>query len=499
MSVVLFLVATIVGYVLYSLIQSMKRPKNFPPGPDFIPWMGNTIQLRKEARASGGQHLVFEKWSKKYNSDILGLKLGSEYVVVALSFPLVHEVHISEVFDGRPDNFFLRLRTMGTRKGITCTDGQLWQEHRSFAMRQMRHVGYGRTEMEQYIEKEADSLLTYIDELHGEPTWPGSFLAPSVLNVLWTLTAGKGIGRGDKRLQKLLQLLNRRSKVFDICGGVLSQMPWLRYFAPNWTGYNLICQMNQEMHAFFLEAINEHRASITKENAESDLIYAYIREMNEHSDEAENSTFSETQLTMTILDFFIAGSQTTSNTTDLALMMLALNRDVQKSVYDEITDNMETHKIPVNLCNREYFPYTSAFIMEVQRYFHITPVTGPRRALRNTTLGGYNVPKDTTVLIGLRMVHMDKAHWGDPEVFRPERFLDADGKVFRDEYFMPFGQGRRRCLGDALARACLFSFLTKIIHRFRIELCEEALPSVVLQPGITLTPKPYKVRFVNRQ
>ncbi|XP_036326022.1 probable cytochrome P450 305a1 [Rhagoletis pomonella] len=498
MSTLLFLVATVVVCVLHSLIRSLKRPPNFPPGPDFMPWIGNTIQLRKEARACGGTHLVFEKWSIKYNSNVLGLKLGSEYVVVVLSYPLVHEVHVSEVYDGRPDNFFLRLRTMGTRKGITCTDGQLWQEHRNFAMRQMRHVGYGRTEMEQYIEKEATNLLRYIEDLQGEPAWPGSFLAPSVLNVLWTLTAGKGIDRDDKRLQKLLDMLNRRSKVFDMSGGVLTQMPWLRYVAPNWTGYNLICQMNQEMHAFFLEAINEHHTSITPANAESDLIYAYIREMNEHSAGVKNTTFSETQLTMTILDFFIAGSQTTSNTTDLALMMLALHRRVQERVYEEITTNFEKFEIAVNLCNREYFPYTNAFIMEVQRYFHITPITGPRRALWNTTLEGYSVPKNTTILIGLRSVHMDKEHWGDPENFRPQRFIDDEGKVLRDEYFMPFGQGRRRCLGDALARACLFSFLTKILHRYRIELCEEAMPSVVLQPGITLTPKPYKVRFVER-
>ncbi|XP_054735523.1 probable cytochrome P450 305a1 [Anastrepha obliqua] len=498
MSAVLFLISTVLGYVLYHLIQSMKRPPNFPPGPNFMPWMGNTFQLRKEARACGGQHLVFEKWCKKYNSNLLGLKLGSEYVVVAHSYPLVHEVHIKEVYDGRPDNFFLRLRTMGTRKGITCTDGQLWQEHRIFAMRQMRHVGFGRTEMEQYIEKEATVLLRYIEDLQAEPVWPGSFLAPSVLNVLWTLTAGKGIERDDKRLKKLLDMLNRRSKIFDVCGGVLTQMPWLRYFAPNWTGYNLICQLNQEMHAFFLEAINEHRKSMTPQNEESDLIYAYLREINERNADAENTTFSETQLIMTILDLFIAGSQTTSNTTDLALMMLALNPDVQGRVHEEIVGNLEKSEIPANLCYREYFPYTNAFIMEVQRYFHITPITGPRRALENTTLAGYNIPKNTTILIGSRAVHMDKEHWGDPENFRPERFIDKEREIFRDEYFMPFGQGRRRCPGDALARACLFAFLTKIVQFFRLELCKEALPSVVLQPGITLTPKPYKVRFVKR-
>lgn len=39
-------------------------------------------------------------------------------------------------------------------------------------------------------------------------------------------------------------------------------------------------------------------------------------------------------------------------------------------------------------------------------------------------------------------VHMDTQHWGDPEVFRPERFLDDTGKIVNDSWFMPFGVGQ---------------------------------------------------------
>ncbi|XP_037940256.1 probable cytochrome P450 305a1 [Teleopsis dalmanni] len=499
MDTFLLIVTFLIGYIIYFLIKSMKRPTDFPPGPQFRPWVGNSFELRKDAIALSGQHMAFENWSKKYNTDILGLKLRDELVVVVLSYTLVHEVHLQEVFEGRPDTFFLRLRTMGTRKGITCTDGKLWYEHRNFAMKQMRHVGYGRTQMEQHIEKECNSLLTYIENTKSEPIWPGTFLAQSVINVLWCLTAGQRIERNDKRLVKLLDLLNRRSKVFDLCGGMLTQFPWLRHIAPDKSGYNLVRQMNEELHHFFMETIEEHKKRLTPENADSDLIFAYIREMNNHLG-AENSTFNETQLTMTILDFFIAGSQTTSNTLDLALMMLATRPDIQQTISQEIAANLKfnTDEFP-HLSARTFYPYLDAFIMEVQRYFHITPITGPRRALWDTTLGGYNIPKNTTILIGLRSVHMDKTHWGDPDIFRPERFIDSEGKTIKDEYFMPFGQGRRRCLGDALARACIFSFLVKIIQNYKIECAETDKPSLILQPGITLSPKPYKVKFLVRE
>lgn len=72
--------------------------------------------MRSEAKKVGGQqYLVFEQWKEKYNSPVIGLKLGRELVIVAMTFPIIHEVHTNEAFDGRPDNFFMRLRTMGSR------------------------------------------------------------------------------------------------------------------------------------------------------------------------------------------------------------------------------------------------------------------------------------------------------------------------------------------------------------------------------------------------
>ena len=45
------------------------------------------------------------------------------------------------------------------------------------------------------------------------------------------------------------------------------------------------------------------------------------------------------------------------------------------------------------------------------------------------------------ILVNLRSVHMDKNRWGDPENFRPERFIDSDGQIVQNEWFIPFGQG----------------------------------------------------------
>lgn len=71
--------------------------------------------LRKLAVKCEGQHKAFEKLSEQYGKPVIGMMLGRELVVIASTHHLVKQIFAREEFDGRPDNFFLRLRTMGTR------------------------------------------------------------------------------------------------------------------------------------------------------------------------------------------------------------------------------------------------------------------------------------------------------------------------------------------------------------------------------------------------
>ncbi len=75
-----------------------------------------------------------------------------------------------------------------------------------------------------------------------------------------------------------------------------------------------------------------------------------------------------------------------------------------------------------------------------------------------------------------------------------------DGKTFRpDPNVVPFGVGKRRCLGEPLARVQLYRFVSGLAHRFRLL----GRPGAEMDPrvplGSTHVPPPYQVRFVPRQ
>ncbi len=73
----------------------------------------------------------------------------------------------------------------------------------------------------------------------------------------------------------------------------------------------------------------------------------------------------------------------------------------------------------------------------------------------------------------------EKAIWGDPENFRPERFLDDNGKLcLKKDLSLPFSGGKRLCPGETFARNTMFLFYTAILQNFNIRTPDGSLPDI---------------------
>jgi cytochrome P450 len=94
---------------------------------------------------------------------------------------------------------------------------------------------------------------------------------------------------------------------------------------------------------------------------------------------------------------------------------------------------------------------------------------------------------------------MDPEVFPEPERFHPDRFLDEQGCFVAHPNVIPFGTGKRRCLGESLAKTELLIFFAGLLHKFEIRLADKnKIPSTKYRPGITLSPYPFKVRFIAR-
>ena len=139
--------------------------------------------------------------------------------------------------------------------------------------------------------------------------------------------------------------------------------------------------------------------------------------------------------------------------------------------------------------------------MEAQRLGNIADMGVPHSAVKDTTLLGYRIPKDTVVVVDLVSLHLDPSCWDNPEEFNPRRHINSDGQLITNQgNWLPFGAGRRGFAGEPLAKVELFLFLTIMLHGCTF-LPEEGLPPPSLEGERVSahSPKPYKIRVVKRK
>jgi cytochrome P450 len=145
-------------------------------------------------------------------------------------------------------------------------------------------------------------------------------------------------------------------------------------------------------------------------------------------------------------------------------------------------------------------PYTEAVIYETLRFSTLLPGGVFHRALETKEFQGYTILKGSWIIANLYSVHYNKETWGDPEVFRPSRFLSVDGLfVVKHDALLAFLTGKRACLGEPLAKDTLFLFIASIFQRFQIY-PDPANPKVDLEPmvGFLQIPKPFQVGLKDR-
>ncbi|KOC62836.1 putative cytochrome P450 305a1 [Habropoda laboriosa] len=465
-----FSILCLVIVLILKILFDRNRSSKFPPGPRGLPVIGNILDIVNLVKQTKYYSGAWCRLAEKYGP-VVGLRLGfDEPLIIVSGKAAITEMLNRSEFDGRPNGFLFKFRSGGTRQGILFTDTDVWHSQRRFTLRTLKQFGFGKDAMEHILQHDAISLTNVVVELtkEGAITNIQSVISVAVLSNLWLLIDGTkfDIGMESSKLREAISVLKELTRNSNVSGGIINQFPFLRHLFPKLTGFSVFVERQKRINNFFMEVVSKHKWKETAEG--SNFIDAYLQEIETQKTNS-SSFFNENQLVYVVKDLFSAGVDTTDNTIGFVIAFLVAYQDVQAKVHEELDNNIGMDVYP-SLQDRDRLPYLKAVLAEVSRLANIGPTTIPHRAITDSNLLGFEIKKNYTLLANLKSIHMDKEHWGDPEVFRPERFIDEKGQFINDSWLVPFGLGRRKCLGETLAKNTIFLFMACLFQRLRIML-----------------------------
>ncbi len=181
-----------------------------------------------------------------------------------------------------------------------------------------------------------------------------------------------------------------------------------------------------EVDALIFELIAERR----REGAERDDVLAMLLEAR-HED---GSPMSEQEIRDELMTLLVAGHETTATTLAWAFERLAQDPRVLARLVEAVEGDDDA--------------YVTATIQETLRIRPVLPNVAPRLVVKPIEVGGWSYPTGCSLVLNGYLLHHDPDIYPDPFAFRPERFLDEGPGTYT---WIPFGGGRRRCLGASFA------------------------------------------------
>lgn len=167
----------------------------------------------------------------------------------------------------------------------------------------------------------------------------------------------------------------------------------------------------------------------------------------------------------------MAGTETASTTIEWAISELLGNPKTMIKVKAELEEVIGSNNKSLIESDIPKLPYLQAVVKETFRLHPPAPLLIPRKVTKDFNFMGYDIARNTQVMVNAWAIGRDPEYWDDSTAFKPERFLGSNVD-YRGQHFelLPFGAGRRMCAGLPLADRMLHIILGSLLHHFDWEM-----------------------------
>ena len=404
------------------------------------------------------------------DSDIFGWRVGGRRYVVVRNPDYVEHILVGG-YEGYPKSEQYELLKTVLGIGLFTDEGESWARHRKMIQPLMSR---------RHLTGLVDLMLPPIEEFaaawearpDGDELDVSAAMVELTLEVVGRALMGQGFGQVANEIRpavvegvesgvyaaQLQVAVGARRRLVALAARILHDVPMVVPRLRN------IQWMMRTIDRVIYDVIRDHEEN---PHDEGDLVSLLL---NARDDDGQ--PMPRKRIRDELATFMLAGHETTANGLAWMWLLLAEHPDARARMLDEV-DNVLGGR-PPTAADAERLPWTSACFQEALRLYPPAWIM-PRKAAVDDVIGGHRIRKGTTVWIPIYLLQRDARWWPDPDSFDPARFLPERAKEHRRGAYLPFGAGRRMCIGASFA------------------LMEATLITAVISQGLTLVDVPGQV------
>ncbi|XP_054154603.1 cytochrome P450 2E1-like [Oppia nitens] len=465
------IISLLIGYVVYYLAKFYYQYYSLPPGPFPLPLIGNLLTFRSRHHWD----YIMRKLAKKYGP-IFTVYLGNSPQIMITDPVIARKAFNKSDFSGKTQTYFVKL--MGD--GVIMADyGPNWETRRNVAHAAVKKYSNNERLVNVVVDCVDNTVETMLKTIGpNKPIEPSDYIYLTFLNILANSAFNEKYSIDDPEFKKfkfvLKDLFYELAQLISFCEySKLIQWIYYKYLKK-------ILKHFDEIREIIIEKLKIHYKDYDQ-NIERDFCDTLIAAKNNAlregvgqgvgvSKQSVAKYLTDDKLGMTVFDMFFAGIDTSYNTFQWMLLFLANDLNVQKKLRNEISDKIGD-RLPT-LDDRQRCHYSMAFISETLRFRNVVPVGVEHKAIVDSKIGNYMIPKNMSVYVYQGFIlrnDSNKYLTTNPNDFIPERFIDSDNHYMTPTSgsqpdFIPFGVGRRVCIGEKMAIADLFLVLIRFLQ-----------------------------------
>lgn len=440
-------------------VEDALAPKT-APGPRGLFLLGNLLEFRRDVL-----QLLMD--GQRQFGDVVRFRLGP--MIVHL---VNHPDHIRHVLVTSRDIYDKSTRSSAkirsiTGEGLLTSNGGFW-----LRQRRLMQPTFSQQRLTRFLGVMTESTTRMLERWTKRAEGGAPLDIATEMMALTFTIVGKALFGAD---------LGGEAETVERSSTIILEYTWRRLEKivelPEWfpSAANRRFRRNlRELDRIVQTLIDERRRNGGVGN---DLLSLLLQ----RCDEETGQRMSDEQLRNETLTLLLAGHETSANALTWTWYLLSKHPDVRRRLVAEIAkvlgDRLPTAEDLPRLV------YTTAIIKEAMRLYPPIWIM-ERRVLANDTIGGFDIPAGSSVVISPYVVHRDPRFWDNPEGFDPERFVPPVANERNPHCYIPFGLGQRLCIGNHFVLMEMPIVLALTARAFHLDLVPGSL--IVPKPGITL-------------